>query len=67
MTRSPGFPTAALLEDRLRQAILYAQRYDRGVVVAFVDLDNFKLVNDSLGHNAGDELLKRSQAGWSLA
>jgi diguanylate cyclase (GGDEF)-like protein/PAS domain S-box-containing protein len=53
-----GLPNRSLLKDRLTQAVLQAQRYNRCVTVAFIDLDNFKLVNDSLGHNVGDELLK---------
>ena len=53
-----GLPNRALLKDRLSQVLLYAERYSRSATVAFIDLDNFKLINDSLGHNAGDELLK---------
>jgi len=53
-----GLPNRALLEERLTQAMLYAKRYQRRVSVAFVDLDKFKIINDTLGHNAGDELLK---------
>ena len=53
-----GLPNRSLIRDRLDQAILHAQRRCRSVAVAFIDLDGFKLVNDGLGHNAGDELLK---------
>ncbi|OWW21699.1 hypothetical protein AYR66_21615 [Noviherbaspirillum denitrificans] len=53
-----GLPNRNLLTDRLMQAISYAQRYQRMIAVAFLDLDKFKHVNDTLGHDAGDQLLK---------
>jgi diguanylate cyclase (GGDEF)-like protein/PAS domain S-box-containing protein len=51
-------PNRLLFNDRLGQAISLAKRDSRQFALLYLDLDRFKLVNDSLGHHAGDELLK---------
>jgi len=53
-----GLANRNLFNDRLHQGIVQARRYGRTLTVAFVDLDHFKLINDSMGHRAGDEMLK---------
>jgi diguanylate cyclase (GGDEF)-like protein/PAS domain S-box-containing protein len=53
-------PNRSLFNERLRHALHQSTRYSRGIAVMFIDMDRFKVVNDSLGHGAGDRLLQDS-------
>ena len=57
-----GLPNRVLLDDRLTQAIVHCERNGQLFALLMVDLDRFKLINDSLGHHAGDELLQETGA-----
>lgn len=53
-----GLPNRSLYNDRLSQAMIEARRQGRYVGVMLLDIDHFKMVNDTMGHDAGDELLR---------
>ncbi len=53
-----ALPNSRLFKDRLQHAISQAERNQKMIAVMFLDLDRFKLINDTMGHSAGDELLK---------
>lgn len=53
-----GLPNRRLMQDRLNQAIMQARRLQKHVGLLFIDLDRFKLVNDTLGHDTGDYVLR---------
>jgi diguanylate cyclase (GGDEF)-like protein len=57
-----GVPNRSLLEDRIRQSIARHQREPSPFALLFIDLDDFKKINDWLGHDAGDEVLKHIAA-----
>ena len=62
-----GLPNRLLLEDRLSQAMLKSKRSNRPMALIFIDLDRFKNINDTLGHEVGDNLLvQAAQRGLAV-
>jgi diguanylate cyclase (GGDEF)-like protein/PAS domain S-box-containing protein len=53
-----GLPNRALCSENLRRALAAARRYRRRFALMFIDLDRFKVINDTLGHDAGDKLIQ---------
>ncbi|MDR7238783.1 PAS domain S-box protein [Neobacillus drentensis] len=54
-----GIPNRRLFNERLEQTLKEAKRYGRKFAIMYMDMDNFKQINDTMGHDAGDELLKQ--------
>ena len=61
-----GLPNRSLLKDRLKLAISQAKRSNEKVVFMFLDLDRFKIVNDTLGHTIGDQYCKRWRGDYKV-
>lgn len=53
-----GLPNRMLFEDRLQQALVQTKRQEQALAVLFIDLDNFKIINDTYGHAVGDQLMQ---------
>jgi diguanylate cyclase (GGDEF)-like protein/PAS domain S-box-containing protein len=62
-----GLPNRLLFVEQLSLALEQAKRHERRLSIMFIDLDNFKRVNDTLGHRAGDELLRTASARLAAA
>lgn len=62
-----GLPNRLLFQDRLQQAIADSKRHKHKFSVFFMDLDNFKIINDTMGHDIGDELLRQVSLRLTLA
>ena len=62
-----NLPNRLLFQDRLKQSIAMSKRNNHKFAVFFMDLDNFKIINDTMGHDAGDELLKTVSVRLSQA
>jgi diguanylate cyclase (GGDEF)-like protein/PAS domain S-box-containing protein len=56
--RLTGLPNRSRLEERLEEEVASARRSEQSVALLYIDLDDFKLINDSFGHSAGDQLLR---------
>ncbi|WP_372760590.1 EAL domain-containing protein [Pseudoalteromonas sp.] len=61
-----GLPNRGLLHDRLSQSVMISSRHKERVAILFIDLDGFKLINDSLGHLIGDEVICKISARIAL-
>jgi diguanylate cyclase (GGDEF)-like protein/PAS domain S-box-containing protein len=61
-----GLPNRTLLHSRIQDALTRSERLDTGVAVLFIDLDRFKVINDSVGHALGDQLLREVTSRFQI-